>query len=138
MPLGNTATRYGGVAKTFHWLTALLILTALPLGVIANGAPFETDAEIARKIWLFSLHKTVGVTAFFVALARIAWALTQPKPAALHPDRRFETRLAETVHWLLYASLVLVPLSGWLHHAAATGFAPIWWPFGQTLPFVPQ
>jgi polyisoprenoid-binding protein YceI len=32
----------------------------------------------------------------------------------------------------------VVPLSGWVHHAAVTGFAPILWPFGQTLPFVPQ
>jgi polyisoprenoid-binding protein YceI len=34
--------------------------------------------------------------------------------------------------------LVLVPLSGWIHHSATTGFAPIWWPFGQSLPFVPK
>jgi polyisoprenoid-binding protein YceI len=33
---------------------------------------------------------------------------------------------------------VLVPLSGWIHHAAASGFAPIWWPFGQNLPLVPK
>lgn len=39
---------------------------------------------------------------------------------------------------MLYASLVLVPLTGWLHHAAAEGFAPILWPFGQNLPFVPK
>jgi len=46
--------------------------------------------------------------------------------------------LAEIVHWLLYISLVIVPLSGWLHHAADTGFAPIYWPFGDSLPFVPK
>jgi hypothetical protein len=33
--------------------------------------------------------------------------------------------------------MLIVPLSGWVHHAATTGFAPIWWPFGQSLPFVP-
>jgi polyisoprenoid-binding protein YceI len=32
---------------------------------------------------------------------------------------------------------VIVPLSGWLHHAATQGFAPIVWPFGQSLPLVP-
>ncbi|MEL6960630.1 MAG: YceI family protein, partial [Pseudomonadota bacterium] len=30
------------------------------------------------------------------------------------------------------------PLSGWVMHAAEDGFAPIWWPFGQNLPFVPK
>lgn len=137
MALANTRTHYGAVARMFHWLTALLILTAIPLGLVANAIPLDSDAAVAQKTLLFSIHKTVGVTAFFVALARILWALVQPRPVALHPERRAETFAAATVHWALYAALVLVPLSGWLHHAATTGFAPIWWPFGQSLPFVP-
>lgn len=136
MPRTNTIHRYGSVTKTFHWLTALLILTLIPLGIVANGLPYETSEQLAQKALLFSLHKTLGVTVFFVALARIGWALSQPKPAGLHPERKAESWLAETVHWLLYGSLLLVPLSGWIHHAATTGFAPIWWPFGQNLPFV--
>ncbi|MEL6452040.1 MAG: cytochrome b/b6 domain-containing protein [Pseudomonadota bacterium] len=138
MALTNTHSRYGAVAKTFHWLTALLILSLIPMGVIANGMPYDTSEELAAKAWLFSLHKTLGVTVFFVALARIAWALSQPKPGLLNADRKLESFAAETVHWLLYGSLVLVPLSGWVHHAATTGFAPIWWPFGQSLPLVPK
>ncbi|SNR42235.1 cytochrome b/b6 domain-containing protein [Puniceibacterium sediminis] len=138
MPLTSTATRYGGVTKTLHWLTALGILCAIPLGIIANDAPYATGEQLAQKAWLFSMHKTLGVTIFFVAILRILWALNQPKPAPLHPERRLESWLAETVHWLLYGSLVLVPLTGWLHHAATSGFAPIWWPFGQSLPYVPK
>lgn len=138
MPVTNSTAQYGSVAKTFHWLTALGILTVIPLGIIANDMPYDTADQLADKAWLFSLHKTIGVTLFFVALARIAWAVSQPKPAALHPDRKIETLLAEVVHWLLYGSLVLVPLSGWVHHAATEGFAPIWWPFGQNLPLVPE
>ena len=145
MSLANTASSYGAVAKTLHWLTALLILTLIPLGVGANNMAYElrnaaapADDLLARTAWLFSLHKTLGVAVFFVALARIAWAFTQPKPGLLHPDRKAESLAAETVHWLLYGSLVLVPLSGWIHHAAASGFAPIWWPFGQNLPLVPK
>ncbi|WP_236638362.1 YceI family protein [Mangrovicoccus ximenensis] len=34
--------------------------------------------------------------------------------------------------------MLLAPLSGWIGHAATEGFAPIWWPFGQSLPFVPK
>ena len=138
MPLTNTADRFGSVSKTFHWLTALGIIVLMPLGVIANGMPYETSEQLADKAWMFSLHKTVGVAVFFIALARIVWAISQPKPGLLHPDRKVETLAAETVHWLLYGSLVVVPLSGWIHHAATTGFAPIWWPFGQNLPLVPK
>ncbi len=138
MPITNTADHFGSVSKTFHWLTALGIIVLMPLGLIANGMPYETSEQLADKAWMFSLHKTAGVAVFFVALARIVWALSQPKPGLLHPDRKVETLAAETVHWLLYGSLVVVPLSGWIHHAATTGFAPIWWPFGQNLPLVPK
>lgn len=138
MSVTNTPITYGSVTKTFHWLTALLILTAFPLGMLANDAAFGTGDEIAQKAWLFSLHKTVGVATFFTALARILWAISQTKPQSLHPDNKPETFAAEAVHWLLYISMLMVPLSGWLHHAASTGFAPILWPLGQSLPMVPK
>ncbi|WP_439525386.1 cytochrome b/b6 domain-containing protein [Roseovarius mucosus] len=139
----NSATSYGSIAKGFHWLTALLILSNLPLGWYATKvaeavAASPTEPLIAQATFLFSLHKTLGVTIFFVALARILWAMSQPKPGLLNGDRRLEAWAAETAHWLLYGSLVLVPLSGWVHHAATSGFAPIWWPLGQNLPLVPK
>ncbi|MBE0452443.1 MAG: cytochrome b/b6 domain-containing protein [Roseovarius sp.] len=143
MPLTNAATTYGAVTKTFHWLTALLIFVNLPLGLTAADLAEQaqqtgSDAVISRAALIFSIHKTTGVAVFFVALGRILWAVSQPKPGLLNGDRAFEAWAAETVHWLLYGSLVLVPLSGWVHHAATTGFAPIWGPFGQDLPFVPK
>lgn len=138
MALSNTHIRYGGVTKSFHWLSALLILTLIGLGLFSEDLPYTTDAEVARKAWFFSLHKTLGVLAFFVALARILWALSQPKPGLLNADKKLESFVAELVHWLLYGALVIVPLSGWIGHAAASGFAPIWWPFGQNLPLVPK
>lgn len=146
MTLKNTTNSYGSLAKTFHWLTALLILSIIPLGMIANRMAHDihnpdiasTTQDILRTFQLFSLHKTLGVAIFFVALARILWALSQQKPALLNADKRLEAYLAETVHWLLYGSLLLVPLSGWIHHAMTEGFAPILWPFGQSLPLVPK
>lgn len=142
MSRSNSADRYGSVTKTFHWLTALLILSAIPLGLIATDLAHRIEAGetdlIARTTLLFSLHKTIGIAAFATALGRIIWAFTQPRPGLLHGGRQAEAVLAGTVHWLLYGAMLITPLSGWVHHAATTGFAPIWWPLGQTLPFVPQ
>jgi len=138
MALSNTQTSYGAITRGFHWLTALLVITLIPIALIAQELPYETSEQLTRKAWMFSLHKTLGVSVFFVSLARIVWAITQPKPVPLHPDKKTETFLAETAHWLLYGSLVLAPLSGWIHHAATSGFAPIWWPLGQSLPLVPK
>ncbi|MBN2630731.1 MAG: cytochrome b/b6 domain-containing protein [Rhodobacteraceae bacterium] len=134
----NTAQSYGRVSRLFHWTTAALILANIPLGAIANRLPYDTAQALALKAQVFSVHKTLGVAVFFVALGRILWTLFETHPAPLHPDRKAELGLARLVHWMLYVSLVAVPLTGWVHHAAVTGFAPILWPFGQTLPFVPQ
>lgn len=146
MSLTNSRTAYGFVTKTFHWLIALFIIANLPLGLIANEMAtaikdpgIQTDdAYISNTALLFSLHKTIGIAIFFTALFRIAWAVSQPKPALLNGDKPMEAYAAETVHWLLYGSLVIVPFSGWIHHAAVSGYAPIWWPLGQNLPFVPK
>lgn len=138
MPLSNTATRYGALARSLHWLTALLILSAIGLGLYADNLPYDTSEALAAKAQVFSLHKTIGIAAFFVAAIRIISALLQPKPAPVHPERRLETLAAETVHWALYISMLAVPLTGWVHHAAVEGFAPILWPFSQGLPFVPK
>lgn len=138
MSLVNSPAGYGSVAKTFHWLVAALILTQWPLGWIAATWPMQGQADIDTKVWLFSLHKTLGLGIFALALLRILWALMQPRPLPLNAHRPLEAGLAATVHWLLYAALVLVPLSGWLEHSAAEGFAPHWWPFGQDFPFVPK
>ncbi len=138
MALANTPQSYGSLARAFHWLSALLILTAIGLALYAEDLPHSSDAEVARLASLYSLHKTVGIATFLTALLRILWTLIQPKPGALHPSRRLETLLAEAVHWSLYAAMLVMPLSGWLYHAASTGFAPILWPFGQSLPFVPK
>ncbi|MBS1303604.1 cytochrome b/b6 domain-containing protein [Loktanella sp. SALINAS62] len=136
--MSDSVRAYGAVTKSFHWITAALILAIIPLGLVAADWPADTDAALSIKTTLFSIHKTLGVTVFFVALLRIVWALGQQKPGPMHPERKSETLLAEIVHWVLYGSLVAAPLTGWLHHAASTGFAPIWWPFGQSLPFVPK
>lgn len=134
--ISNTAQSYGLPARALHWLTALLILSAIGLGLYGEGLPRDAAHADTLKT-LYSLHKTIGVAAFFTALARILWALIQPKPAPLHPERRAETFAAEAVHWALYGAMLVMPLSGWISHAAASGFAPILWPFGQSLPFVP-
>lgn len=138
MPLTNTPTSYGTVTKLFHWLIALFILGVLVTGTLAHNLGTTSAQSLDWKIRLYSMHKTMGLAIFFTALARIAWALSQPKPGMIGQETGLLAFLAELVHWVLYVALVLVPLTGWMTHAATEGFAPIKWPFGQELPFVPN
>ncbi|MCO6381868.1 cytochrome b/b6 domain-containing protein [Oceanicola sp. 502str15] len=137
MPLANTPASYGTISKSFHWLTVLLILALWPLGWFANWWPYDTQAAFDTKFLLFSLHKTLGVTLFVIALARVVWTLTQPHPRHIS-ENRAEGLAASTVHWLLYGSIIALPITGWIEHAASEGYAPILWPLGQGLPFIPK
>lgn len=133
----NTVTRYGALARFFHWSIAVLILIDLALGLIGENTP--RNAETAGMLQtLYSVHKTIGISVLMLAVLRVLWAIVQPKPVPVHPERKGETLLAETMHWALYGAIFVMPLSGWVMHSAETGFAPILWPFGQNLPFVPK
>ena len=136
MQLTNTRFSYGLVHQMLHWAVALLILVMLPMGVIMGWLPTTTPEEIADKVWLYGLHKSIGLAALALALIRIVWVMGQTKPAPLHDGA--EGFAARAVHDLLYASIILVPVTGWIHHAASTGYSPIWWGFGDTLPLVPK
>lgn len=136
MKLKNSEESYGLIHQSLHWATALLILLLLPMGVYMHDLPIENTVQINDKVWLYSLHKTLGMSALIIAILRIIWAKLQPHPRPLHGG--MEGFAASTVHNLLYIAIIAMPLMGWLHHAAAEGFAPIWWPLPQNLPFVPK
>ena len=135
----NTTRAYGWAARAFHWTVAVLILTALGLGLYADSLPRGGEDQLQAIFAAFSIHKTAGVAVLIIAAARILWTLCQIRPRPLYPERRLETLLAETVHWALWIGMIIMPLSGWLLHSAAPGgFSRILWPFGQRLPLVPE
>lgn len=139
MQASNTSRAYGWVARFFHWTVAVLILSAIGLGLYAGNLPRGSEDQLQAIFQAFSIHKTVGVAVLLLALLRILWSLTQKKPRPLHPDRWLESFAAEAVHWALWIGMVIMPLTGWLLHSAAPGgFSRILWPLGQRLPLVPE
>lgn len=136
MQLNNSLETYGLIHQLLHWTTALLILMLIPMGIYMHNLPDGNAQEVEAKFWLYSLHKTVGLAAFAVATIRILWAMAQTHPRALHGG--LEGFAAKAVHHTLYGAIILMPLLGWFHHAASEGYAPIWWPFSQSLFFIPK
>jgi len=108
MILNNSVDRWGAVAKSFHWLIALLILGQLALGTIAEEARLSP-----LKLDLFVWHKSIGVTILLLVVLRVAWRLSNPPPAAPHSIPAWETTLARIGHALLYLLMFAVPLTGW-------------------------
>ena len=65
-----------------------------------------------RGFVLFQLHKSVGITILLLTLARLAWRLTHRPPPAV--EGGFQGFLAKAVHALLYAFMIVAPLTGWI------------------------
>lgn len=99
---------YGPTAKWLHWLTALAILTTIPLGIaMVNAAPGPTQNT------LYDLHRSFGVTVLTLAAIRLSVRLVRGAPTP-HPSLgRLLRALSLTVHRALYVLIFLVPLLGW-------------------------
>src|SRR5512142_1533413 len=101
--------RYTRTAVALHWLIALLIFAAFPLGVYVHDLPLSP-----HKLRLFSYHKWIGVTVFMLAVVRVSWRVTHRSPPLPERMPLWEKIAAESVHYLLYVTIFAIPLSGWL------------------------
>ncbi|MCY3768016.1 MAG: cytochrome b/b6 domain-containing protein [Gammaproteobacteria bacterium] len=75
----STTDRYGAVAVTIHWLSALLILVMV-------GSGFRADAmeDPAGKAAILRVHVPVGMAVLLLTLGRIGWWLwADSKPASV-------------------------------------------------------
>ena len=104
---------YDRAAIALHWITALLIVTNLMLGLSMVPLPISP-----RKLHWYLWHKSIGVTIFAVTSLRIAWRALRPHPAPVAMPA-WQRRAASVSHAMLYALLFVIPLSGWLYSSAA-------------------
>jgi cytochrome b561 len=116
----NPVDRWGPVSQLLHWTIALLVVAMSVIGLWMVELP-----NTPRKIEIYALHKSIGLTILALAVARLAWRLHAGAPATLAGLPRWQVRTANLTHALLYALLFAMPLSGWLLNAAA-GF-PLQW-----------
>lgn len=114
------ADHYTRTAIVLHWTVALLIFANFPLGVYMHDLPLSPE-----KLRLFSYHKWIGVTVFVLALLRVLWRATHRPPPLPDTMPRWEKLAAHATHFLLYALIFAVPLSGWLM-SSAKGVQTVW------------
>jgi cytochrome b561 len=113
-------TSYTLVAKIIHWVMAVAIGSAWSLGFYMQAIPLSPE-----KLMLYSWHKWLGVTLFFLAWVRLLWRITHrppPLPHTISPPAQYA---AQAVHLGLYFLMFLVPISGWLM-SSAKGFTTVW------------
>ena len=113
MPFRNTPDRFGVVAKTFHWLTLLLLVGSFTLAISMVDLPLSP-----RKLELYSWHKWCGMTIFLLVILRLACRLGNPVPALPAGTPAWQQRLARLSHAGLYTLLLVMPVTGWIMSSA--------------------
>ena len=112
--------RYTNVAIGLHWLIGLMILVSLSVGL------YMVDLKLSpTKLQLYSWHKWAGVTIFMLVLIRCVWRITHAAPPLPDAMPRWQRIVAESTHYLLYALMIAIPLTGWLM-SSAKGFQTVY------------
>jgi cytochrome b561 len=107
-----TLVRYTRTAVVLHWSIALLILVNVTLGLSGDSVPDDW----ARPV--IDTHKSIGITVLGLVLMRILWRSIHPAPALPAHYPRWERWFAHGAHFLLYAVILALPISGWMHDSA--------------------
>ena len=103
--------RYSSVAIVLHWLIALLMVC----NVVGIWFIDHYADEWVRPV--IDAHKSIGITVLGLALLRILWRICH-RPPPLQVKTSQEKWVAYAVHGLLYALIICIPVSGWLHDSA--------------------
>jgi cytochrome b561 len=122
MQLANTDSRYGGIAKTLHWVIVLLIIVQYVLAQLAEAAGNARAAHPAaalEQLALLARHKSVGLTIFALALVRLVWRFVSPPPPFPADMPHWQVVAARFTHYGFYVVLFAMPISGLVMSAAS-------------------
>ncbi len=99
---------YSSFAKILHWLTALMVLSLIPVGLIMvriKEGPLQDQ--------LFALHEPFGFLVLVVVLLRLVTRAIYGSPAPSESLSQFERAASVSVHHLQYLALVVITMLGW-------------------------
>jgi cytochrome b561 len=118
------APAYTLTARIFHWVTAALVVTMLPIGIAMANADFGPAQNT-----LYHLHRSIGAVLLPIMLARLIYRLRHPAPP-LPPDiPEIQQMAAHVNHWALYVLIILQALVGWIATSAYRAPILVFWLF---------
>jgi cytochrome b561 len=126
-----TPTKYPLIMRLFHWIMSLIIIGLIIIGFVMTQI-FPDESFTGD---LYKWHKSFGVVVLILIGLRIAVRLANSKsiPPMMTNLPRYEQIAATVAHKLLYALMVIAPVSGYLMSSAYPKSSGIFL-FGLKLP----
>ncbi len=110
----NSENRYGSIAITLHWLIAILMIGLLGLGLYMTSLPFGL-----QQLQLYGWHKEYGILVLMLAVVRIIWRMRNITPTLPSSMANWEKFAAHGMHYIFYAFMFAMPMTGWMMSSAA-------------------
>ena len=107
MQVFNNYSKYGLLAKLFHWITFIVLLGQIPLGFYLVGLEFSD-----QRIELENIHILVGISVFYITLFRLIWKMFNHSPADSKSFFKGQVLIGKVNHFLLYISIFAITISG--------------------------
>ncbi|WP_301749821.1 cytochrome b [uncultured Erythrobacter sp.] len=101
-------SRYNLPARLLHWIVAVLVLAQFFLGFAADQA----DGRAAEA--LVDRHVQLGLLILSLMLVRLLWRSIKSPTCPPQEDPRWQRWLAKVVHHLIYALIIIIPVSGYV------------------------
>jgi cytochrome b561 len=132
MALTNNKKEFGMLTKLLHW--TIFVLFVVQYALIYRRDYFPKNAP--EKTQYILIHKSLGLLVLFLALMMIGWRQLGNRPAMPLNMNGFEQLLAKLTHFLLYLSMLIMPLTG-IGMSLYAGYGVSF--FGQfTIPALPK
>lgn len=120
----GAAATYSFNARVLHWLTAALVLTLIPIGIVMANVSLGPAGDV-----LYDIHRSIGAVLIPIVLVRLIYRLSNPPPPLPADIPAIQQLAAHCTHWGLYALLVVQPLVGWIATSAYRAPIKVFWLF---------
>jgi cytochrome b561/polyisoprenoid-binding protein YceI len=114
---GAPPLHYSRLAKFLHWLIAGLVVSQFVLAKLAEQVGARDP--LVQQMVLLASHKSLGMTVLMLTIVRLVWRLLNPPPKLPAGLPKWQVKVSAISHTLLYALILLIPISGWLMSSAS-------------------
>jgi len=108
--LKDTQTHYGIISKSIHWLSAIAVIGLFTVGYWMVDLTYYSQWYKTAP----HLHKSIGILLLILTIFRLQWKVLTPSPEPVASHSTRIQQASKLVHYLIYALMVMIMVSGYL------------------------